>query len=153
MNEQFQLPFSLKGRFPFRLGTTSFILPADIVPNVEALAPFVDDVELLLFESPPHAPLPTPDMRKRLASLARKHDLSYTVHLPLDIAPGSTDAGERLHAIDTLKKCIDRMLPLEPAAFVLHLPDKRSAERASPPDPLWMEAVDDTLAELLGTSL
>ena len=35
---------------PFRIGTTSYIIPADILPNVVYLAGKVDDVELVLFE-------------------------------------------------------------------------------------------------------
>jgi hypothetical protein len=31
--------------YPFRLGTASFIHPDHIVPNVEALAPFLDERE------------------------------------------------------------------------------------------------------------
>src|SRR5450759_615623 len=36
---------------PFRLGVPSYVYPADILPNVKALAPYVADVELVLFES------------------------------------------------------------------------------------------------------
>ena len=36
---------------PFRLGTTSYIIPADILPNVRYLADKVDDIELVLFEA------------------------------------------------------------------------------------------------------
>ena len=32
---------------PFRLGTTSYIIPDEIVPNVQFLGPLVDDVELV----------------------------------------------------------------------------------------------------------
>src|ERR1035437_7731078 len=42
---QFSVPHS------FRLGVPSYVYPADILPNVKALAPYVDDVELVLFES------------------------------------------------------------------------------------------------------
>jgi hypothetical protein len=35
----------------FRIGTTSYIIPAGIVPNVAYLAPQVDDVELVMFET------------------------------------------------------------------------------------------------------
>ena len=35
----------------FRLGVPSYVYPADILPNVKALAPYVDDIELVLFES------------------------------------------------------------------------------------------------------
>ena len=34
----------------FRIGTTSYIIPAQISPNVEYLAPRVDHVQLVLFE-------------------------------------------------------------------------------------------------------
>jgi len=39
------------GRTPFRVGATSYVLPDHILPNVEYLAPMVDDVELVLFET------------------------------------------------------------------------------------------------------
>ncbi|MCX7010033.1 MAG: hypothetical protein NTY53_22795 [Kiritimatiellaeota bacterium] len=40
----------------FRVGVTSYVYPADILPNVERLAGRVDDVELVLFESEATAP-------------------------------------------------------------------------------------------------
>ena len=36
--------------FPFRLGATSYILPADLVANAKFLAGKVDDIELVLFD-------------------------------------------------------------------------------------------------------
>ena len=36
--------------YSFRLGTTSYIIPADLIPNIEYLAGRVEDVELILFE-------------------------------------------------------------------------------------------------------
>lgn len=40
-----------RGVWPWRLGTTSCILPGDLLANARFLAPRVDDVELVLFES------------------------------------------------------------------------------------------------------
>ena len=74
-----------------RVGTTSYILPDDILPNVRHLAPLVDDVELVLFESEGMSNFPDGSTINELASLASEHDLSYTVHFPLDIYPGSQD--------------------------------------------------------------
>ena len=37
-------------KYPFRLGTTSYIIPADILPNVIYLSDQVQDIELILFE-------------------------------------------------------------------------------------------------------
>src|SRR5208337_2974964 len=42
---------SLKNRFPFRMGTIPYIIPAELLPNVNFLAGKVDDIELVLFES------------------------------------------------------------------------------------------------------
>src|SRR5512139_1339394 len=36
--------------YPFRLGTTSYVIPADILPNARYLAGKVRDIELILFE-------------------------------------------------------------------------------------------------------
>ena len=51
----------------FRIGATSYIIPADILPNVEYLAPQVDDVELVLFETDEYGSnLPDAVLRNRL---------------------------------------------------------------------------------------
>jgi hypothetical protein len=42
---------TLAGRFPFRMGTTSFIVPADMETNVRFSASKFDDIELRFFES------------------------------------------------------------------------------------------------------
>jgi sugar phosphate isomerase/epimerase len=114
---------------PFRLGTTSYILPADILPNVHYLAGKVRDIELILFEvddGPNNLPLP--EVIEELKGIARDHDMSYTVHLPLDIklGDGGADGDESLIKA---KRVIACTRGLEPWAYVLHL-DGRSV-RAS----------------------
>ena len=43
---------------PFRLGTTSYIIPDDILPNVCYLAGKVKDIELLLFDNDEYCNIP-----------------------------------------------------------------------------------------------
>jgi sugar phosphate isomerase/epimerase len=74
----------LKGRFPFRLGTSSYIIPDDILPNVRFLAGRVDDIELILFESDEMSNIPDEATVAELKQLADDNGLTYTVHLPLD---------------------------------------------------------------------
>ena len=70
----------------FRLGATSYVYPGDLVYNVARLAGHVDDVELILFDLPDGmSNLPDAVTVRRLADLAAAHDLTYTVHLPLDL--------------------------------------------------------------------
>jgi len=117
---------SLKGAFPFRLGTTSYIIPDDIIPNVKYLADKVDDIELVLFESDEMANIPSAAVVDELGELARQNQLTYTVHLPLDIHTGHAEESERARSVEKCRRIVGRMAPLEPAAYLLHLDgDKR----------------------------
>ena len=65
---------------PFRLGTTSYIVPDDILPNVRYLAGKVRDIELILFEvdDGPNN-LPSTEVIDELTTIAQENDLTYTV--------------------------------------------------------------------------
>ena len=43
----------------FRLGSTSYVYPDDILPNVGKLATVVDDIELVLFKADDYGTNPT----------------------------------------------------------------------------------------------
>jgi sugar phosphate isomerase/epimerase len=105
----------------FRIGTTSYIIPADILPNVEFLAPRVDDVQLVLFETDEYGSnLPDAALRGRLNELAASHDLTYTVHLPLDLRLG--DGGAETHiSLVKARRVIEATAELRPFAYTLHL--------------------------------
>jgi sugar phosphate isomerase/epimerase len=116
----------------FRLGTTSYIIPADIVPNVRYLAGRVRDIELVLFEvdDGPNN-LPSPEVVAELADLARAHDLTYTVHLPLDLRLGA--GGDEGHvSLVKARRVIDCTRALDPWAYVLHLDGREVVTGAAP---------------------
>ncbi len=117
---------------PFRLGTTSYIIPADILPNVRWLAGQVQDIELVLFElDDGFSNLPTPEVIEELDGLAAQHDLSYTVHLPLDLRLG--EEGEPQHvSLRKAQKVIACTLRLQPRAYVLHLDGREVYSGVSP---------------------
>ncbi len=145
---------SLKGRLPCRLGTTSYIVPAGILPNVRALAPRVDDIELVLFESDAVSNLPPPDVVLALAELAAGHALSYTVHLPMDLRLGASDERQRRAAVDAGIRLMTRMAPLKPFAWVVHFAiDGGSGARPITLDDdalaAWRAALHRSVTELL----
>ncbi len=107
--------------FPFRLGTTSYIIPDDILPNVQYLADKTQDVELVLFEVDQGlSNMPSPEVVGELAALAQTHSLTYTVHLPLDLRLGADgDAGHI--SLVKARAVIERTRALNPWAYVLHL--------------------------------
>ncbi len=82
----------IKGALPFRLGTTSFIYRDDVLPNVRQLAARVDDVEIVIYEYNEQNPLPDGRVLAELQRVAAANDLTYTVHLPLDLALAAPDS-------------------------------------------------------------
>ncbi len=110
-----------KREYPVLLGTTSYIIPDHILPNARVLCPVVDDIELVLFESPDFSNIPSKDDIRELALLAKDHGTGYTIHLPTDRKAGSTSKKERQLLIDGARKIIDRFSVLSPRGWVLHL--------------------------------
>jgi sugar phosphate isomerase/epimerase len=110
-----------RGRFPFKLSTTSYIYPDEIVPNVVRLGPFFDEIELVLFESEKPDSIPDAVQIDRLIELSKLHQLGFNIHLPLDISLGDECDDVRTHGISVMKTVIERTLPLNPSLFTLHL--------------------------------
>jgi sugar phosphate isomerase/epimerase len=110
--------------YPFRLGTTSYIIPDDILPNARYLADKVRDIELILFEvdDGPNN-LPSPEVIDELSQIANQHDMTFTVHLPLDLKLGD-DGSTQDQSLVKAKRVIDCTRGLNPWAYVLHLDGK-----------------------------
>jgi sugar phosphate isomerase/epimerase len=136
-------------KYPFKLGTTSYILPDDILPNVKYLTPLVDDIELVLFESPDFSNIPSIAMVEQFRDYAVENKCGYTVHLPIDRKAGSDDATERELFCDTAIGIIERTILLDPRAWVLHCEGITSD--ASPEQITnWQLHSLDTLKQLSG---
>ena len=116
------LPKSYKDAYPFTLATTSFIYPDLYAPNVRMLGPFVDEIELLFFDSTYSGSLPSEDQIEELAWLAEKFDLTYNIHLPTDVSLTAQNRRGRATAVDNIKKVLELTRWLHPTATVLHLP-------------------------------
>ena len=110
--------------FPFRLGTTSYIIPADILPNANYLAGKVQDMELILFEvdDGPNN-LPSDHVLDELKVIASQFELTYTIHLPLDVKLGENGSEQDLSLVKA-KRVIDCTCGLDPWAYILHLDGK-----------------------------
>jgi sugar phosphate isomerase/epimerase len=119
-------------QLPFRLGTTSYILPDDILPNARYLAGKVKDVELVLFEVDERQDnLPSEEVITSLKELAEEHDLTYTVHLPLDLRLG-VEGDERHRSILKAERTIAATRGLTPQAYIVHLDGREVLDGATP---------------------
>lgn len=115
------LPKSYKGVFPFKIGTTSFIYPDGYIPNVETLGPYLEEIELLLFESTPENHLPTKAEISKLSLLAEKYQLTYNIHLPIDLYLGDENMTRRNQAVESIIRISELVSPLSPSTCTLHL--------------------------------
>ena len=106
---------------PYRVGTTSFVYPARWLENVRRLAGRVDDVEILLFDPPTPASLPSRAEIAALARLGRDAGLTYTVHAPIGFALASEEPARRAVAVDAVAQAVRATAPLAPHAVVVHL--------------------------------
>ncbi len=116
------LPESYKAAYPFILATTSFIYPDLYAPNIRMLGPFVDEIELLFFDSTYPGSLPSEDQIDELDWLAKAYDVTYNIHLPTDVSLTAHHRRGRAAAVDTIRKLLKLTRSLHPTATVLHLP-------------------------------
>ena len=150
------IPIMLKGKkWGARLGTTSYVYPADIVENVKRLLGTVQDIELVFFDSINDSNLLSPEELERLLLLAYGRDLTFTVHFPLDLMLGGNQA-EREEGINSVVNIWQLVTPLQPINFVLHLPIIKSTiptskiELADTQREQWLARVEDSLGKILG---
>lgn len=147
---------NLKQRFPFRIGTTSYIVPADILPNVTVLCECVDDVELLIFESDEISNLPSHTDVNALARIASEHALTYTVHLPVDLRLGSSVEDERVQSVQKCLRVIERMDPLKPFGYIVHFSNSSfvaMTPMATREWQVWRNRLDQSVRDLLAAGV
>lgn len=130
-------------KYPWRLGATSFVIPADLLANVQRLAGLVDDVQLLFFESRAKARLPHPLDTASLKRVAEESGLTYTAHLPGDIRLGADGIEQRQAGVDEIVRLLEELQPLAVASFDLHLRQEDGLAEEE-----WLANIDWSLASL-----
>ncbi|MGE5443266.1 MAG: cobamide remodeling phosphodiesterase CbiR [Ignavibacteriales bacterium] len=105
-----------------QVGTTSYIYPDNIIPNVRKLTGLVDDIELVLFEGKDYSNLPSIDDVKTLRKISEETGISYTVHLPIDLDICSKDAEFRKFSLKRTIEIMRLASSLNPRGYIVHLP-------------------------------
>ncbi|MDY6831893.1 MAG: cobamide remodeling phosphodiesterase CbiR [Thermodesulfobacteriota bacterium] len=139
-------PVAYKGMYPFFLACPSFVYPAGYAENVRRLAPLVDEIELLLFESGPER-LPSTREIGTLKTLSASCAVAYNVHLPIDVSIAAADRAEARAAEKAIGEAVDRARSLVPTSWTLHVPcDQPNGTR---PSRIWEERVCRRLDRIL----
>ena len=139
------MAIALKQCFPFRLAAPSFIYPAGYATNVQRLSPLLDEIELLFLE---RNHLPSADEITELRDLADRMDITYNIHLPMDIslAHPSPDICDR--SIDAAVEAVVLAAPLNPTSHTLHL-TFQEMDRQPEDVQAWQQRAIRSLALLL----
>lgn len=135
---------------PFRIGTTSYIVPDNLIANARYLADKVQDMQLVLFDldgGPSN--FPSPEEISELASWAQEQGLNYSVHLPVDLRLGEN--GDPRHtSLVKAQDVICRTRPLKPWVYVAHL-DGRTVKHGASPEQFsrWVDQSMDALRQVI----
>jgi len=131
------------------LGTTSYIYPGDIVPNVELLGDYVDEIQLLLFEGNSYSNIPDSSTIEYLNSIAKAKNISYSVHLPLDAYPGHEDEMIRRDSVAMIRRIYDIGTALQCRQFVFHYASRNPDGKPFGNLQKWRDQLSKSTEELL----
>jgi sugar phosphate isomerase/epimerase len=126
-----------------RFGTTSYIYPADIITNARKLAGRVDDIELVIFQADSEDNLPDREVIDELTRIASDYNMSYTVHLPLDLG-----LADQAPLVDKAIRVIHKTQVLSPHGFIVHLDGRIPGDRIDARR--WLENSISSLEILFG---
>ena len=138
---------TLKGRYRFRVAAPSFIFPADYTDNVRRLAPFLDEIELLVFESHPRS-LPSAQTIAELKILGQGMNIGYNVHLPIDLALDAPVFDVHQQSMDRLLRAMERVVPLDATTQTLHL-DYREKDHQPDTVKAWQARMIHSVGRIL----
>jgi sugar phosphate isomerase/epimerase len=150
--ERVHLPL-LKGGFPFRLSTTSCVIPESILANLQLLGPHLDEVELVFFETRRETNFPSLQEIRDMRQAAQDLDITYNVHLPGDLFFGDPDPSLRSRFRETVLRFYERTLPLDPTLYILHLDSRRADGVVEPDLNAWADRVEGSLTALIKDGL
>lgn len=94
----------------------------NLLENVKRLADLVDNIEIILFNTPNLNNTPDSDELDLLRRLGRKKKVTFTVHLPASLEIASKDRKLRENSIRMVSEICSLTASIEPLHYILHVP-------------------------------
>ncbi|MDO5563237.1 MAG: cobamide remodeling phosphodiesterase CbiR [Synergistaceae bacterium] len=136
-------------KFPnIRMSGTSWVVPRTLAENLRYLSREVNDMEIVLFDTPQGSNIPTKDEVLELRGLCGELGMTCNVHFPFGVC-GPEDEAEIMRYDDSCMRMIELFEPLEPSAWVLHI-DGNVRRTGTPSDNIdkWRENARKSLARI-----
>lgn len=133
--------------FPFRLGTTSYIIRDDLCANAAYLRGIVDDMQLVLFDTPAASNIPTHNTIVELVRIAGDA-LTFSLHVPTHIRLACANDDRRRHYVRETISLLDCCTPLPLSVVIVHLEGDEPAQGNSRTWADWQAAATESLRML-----
>jgi len=106
----------------FRISAPSLVYGFDLVENVNTLSRMVDHVEIVVFHTPEHDNIPTPEALAVLRKIQNGTGLTFSVHLPASFEIAAADEKTRHLFLQRTIGMIHHFKLLKPEFYILHVP-------------------------------
>jgi sugar phosphate isomerase/epimerase len=116
---------------------------------VTLLAPFLDEIELVLFESEGQDNYPDKVELRSLMNFCLNGEVDFNVHLPIDIFLGDKNEEVRFKGISVVKKVIERTLCINPSVYTLHFDLRKSDGQQERDINAWKSRIIRSIEEMV----
>lgn len=135
------------------IGASSCTINAPIIDNVRFLAPFVDDIELIVYEYASTDNYPNAAELAEMASLAERFNFGYTVHLPSSLFAHPLDKTWQKRALREWRRAVETLACLNPRAYIWHWESEQIAWQPAMNVEAWLDFTEQTVEKFLNSCL
>ncbi len=108
--------------FPFIISAPSMVFGMDLLENVRLLAGLVNNVEIVLYNTPNIHNFPNQKEIGTLKKIGDQENVTFTVHLPASLEVASQDKKIRKESIQQAKDLLNSLAEINPIHYILHIP-------------------------------
>lgn len=135
------------------IGASGCTINASIIDNVRFLAPFVDDIELIVYEYDGGDNYPTSAELVEMADLAKRFNFGYTVHLPSSLTAHHLDKAWQARALREWRRAVEVLSCLQPRAYIWHWESEQFSWRPATNLEAWLNFTEQTAEKFLDFNL
>ena len=135
------------------IGASGCTINASIIENVRFLAPFVDDIELIVYEYDGGDNYPTSAELAEMADLAKRFNFGYTVHLPSSLTAHLLDKAWQARALREWRRAVEVLSCLQPRAYIWHWESEQFTRQPATDLEAWLDFTKRTAEQFLASNL
>mgnify|MGYP004591666845 FL=1 len=135
------------------IGASGCTINASVIENVRFLAPFVDDIELIVYEYDGVDNYPTLAELAEMAYLAERFNFGYTVHLPSSLSAHPLNQAWQKRALREWRRAVEVLACLNPRAYIWHWESEQLAWQPAADIEAWLEFTEQTAEKFLSGGL